>query len=182
MNAKSLLKAAAIGAGLTILLIGIAVAQTTPPAPAAPPAITPPAVAPPAAAAPTAPTITRRQIADACRAEIKSDLRGPERREAMRQCVEKKRESAGLNRREDRRADRETRRGERRAMMQDCRKEFAEQRLTEAERRDAVQGCLAKKDPRFARMQECRKQAEDKKFERGSREFRQHMRSCNQAG
>lgn len=180
MNAKSLLKAAAIGAGLTILLIGIAVAQTTPPAPAAPPAAAPPAAATPAT--PAAPTMTRREIADACRAEIKSDLRGPERREAMRQCVEKKRESAGLNRREDRRADRETRRGERRAMFQDCRKEFAEQRLTEAERRDAIQGCLAKKDPRQARMLECRKQAEDKKLERGSREFRQHMRSCNQAG
>ncbi|MBN8534696.1 MAG: hypothetical protein J0L51_11480 [Rhizobiales bacterium] len=180
MNAKSLLKAAAIGAGLTILLIGIAVAQTTPPAPAAPPVAAPPAAAAPAA--PSPPTMTRREIADACRAEIKADLRGPERREAMRQCVEKKRESAGLNRREDRRADRETRRGERRAMMQECRKEFAEQRLTEAERRDAIQGCLAKKDPRFARMQECRKQAEEKKLERGSREFRQHMRSCNQAG
>jgi hypothetical protein len=177
MNAKSLLKAAAIGAGLTILLIGIAVAQTTPPAPA--PAA-PPAAATPAT--PAAPTLTRREIAEACRAEIKSDLRGPERREAMRQCVEKKRDGAGLNRREDRRADRETRRGERRAMFQDCRKEFAEQRLTEAERRDAIQGCLAKKDPRHARMLECRKQAEDKKFERGSREFRQHMRSCNQAG
>lgn len=175
MNAKSLLKAAAIGAGLTILIIGMAVAQTAPPAPAAPPAAAPPAIS-----APAAPTMTRRQIADACRAEIKSDLRGSERRGAMRQCVEKKRESAGLNQRADRKADRETRRSERRAMVQDCRKDFAEQRLTEAERRDAVQGCLAKKDPRHAKMLECRKQAEDKKLERGSRDFRQHMRSCVQ--
>lgn len=179
MNAKSFLKAAALGAGLTILLIGIAVAQTTPPAPA-PQAPTPPAAATPAT--PAAPTMTRREIADACRAEIKSDLRGPERREAMRQCVEKKRESAGLNRREDRRADRETRRGDRQAIRQECGKEFAEQRLTEAERRDAIQGCVAKKDPRQAKMLDCRKQAEEKKLERGSREFRRHMRACNQAG
>ncbi|MGL5448215.1 MAG: hypothetical protein ACRDBL_12990, partial [Rhabdaerophilum sp.] len=165
MNAKSILKAAAIGAGLTILLIGFAVAQTTPPAPPVPvPA--PPAIAAPA---PAAPSMTRREIADACRAEIKSDLRGPERREAMRQCVEKKRESAGLNRREDRRAERQARSGERQAIRQECRKEFAEQRLTEAERRDAIQGCVAKKDPRQAKMLECRKQAEDKKLERGSR-------------
>lgn len=179
MNAKSILKTAILGAGLTILLIGMAVAQTTPPAPA-PQTPAPPAAAAPAA--PVAPTMSRREIAQACRAEIKSDLRGSERREAMRQCVEKKRESAGLNRREDRRAERETHRSETRAVRQDCRKEFAEQRLTEAERRDAIQGCVAKKDPRQAKMLECRKQADEKKLERGSREFRQHMRACNRAG
>ncbi len=161
MIITTMLRKAALGASFTILMVGLALAQTTPPA-----------------SAPAGPTMTQREVMEACRTEIGRDVRGPERREAMRQCVEKKRESAGLNRREDRRADRETRKTERRAQMQECRKEFAEQRMTEKERRDAVQGCVAKKDPQFAKMLECRKQAEDKKLERGSSEFRKAMREC----
>jgi hypothetical protein len=161
MTMNSMLRKAVLGASFTLLMAGFALAQSTPPA------------SPPAAQ-----TMSQRQINEACRAEVSRDLRGPERREAMRQCVEKKRGSAGIDRRENRRADRETRRTERRAQMQECRREFAEQRLTEKERRDAVEGCLAKKDPHFARMLECRKQAEEKKLEHGSREFRKVMREC----
>lgn len=129
--------------------------------------------------------MSRREVMDACRTEVGRDVRGSERREAMRKCVEAKRESAGLNQREDRRgqhANRGRGQGERRALMTECRNEFKDQRLTEAERRDSIQGCIAKKDPRAAKAMECRKQANEKKLERGSREFRQHMRSCNQRG
>ncbi|MCA3632131.1 MAG: hypothetical protein INF16_05000 [Methylobacterium sp.] len=161
MTMNSVLRKAALGASLTILMAGFALAQSAPPAPA-----------------PAAPAMTQRQMMEACRAEISRDLRGPERRDAMRQCVEKKRESAGLDRREDRRAGREARRSEHRAQMQECRREFAEQKLTEKERRDAVEGCLAKKDPHFAKMVECRKQSEEKKLEHGSRAFRKAMRDC----
>ncbi len=160
MFIQTMFRKAALGASFTILMVGLALAQTTPPAP------------------PAGPNMTQREVMDACRAEVSRDLRGQDRREAMRQCVEKKRESAGLNRREDRRADREARKTERRAERQECRKEFAEQRMTEKERRDAVEGCVAKKDPQFAKTLECRKQAEEKKLERGSREFRKAMREC----
>lgn len=161
MTMNSVLRKAALGASLTILMVGFALAQSAPPQ------------SPPAAQ-----TITQRQIMEACRVEVSRDLRGPERREAMRQCVEKRRESAGLDRREDRRAGRESRRTEHRAQMQECRREFAEQKLTEKERRDAVEGCLAKKDPHFAKMVECRKQSEEKKLEHGSRAFHKAMRDC----
>jgi hypothetical protein len=159
MIIHSMLRKAALGAGFTILLAGFALAQTSPPAPAA--SKTP-----------------HHEMREACRTEVSRDLRGPERREAMRQCVEKKRDSAGLRGREDRRAERETRRTERRAQRQECRKELSEQRLTEKERREQVQLCANKNDPQAMKTLECRKQVEDKKLERGSREFREAMREC----
>jgi hypothetical protein len=154
-----LVRKLSVGAGFTILLIGIAIAQT-----------------------PASPATSAREIAQACRGEISADLRGADRREAMRQCVEKKREAAGLNRRADRRADRESAKAKRQSIRQECRTQFAEQKLTEAERRNAIQGCVAQKDPVQARQQACRQQAEAKKLEQGTREFRQHMRQCRQAG
>lgn len=179
MKANSILRAAALGAGMTILLIGLAVAQTAP-TPAPPPVQS----APPAATtpAPAAPPMGRRAIAEACRAEIRADLHGRERREAMRECIAKKREVGAAHPHGGRHEGRHGRHRAMQAVYQDCRKEFAEQRLTETERRDAIQGCMAKKDPHMARMLECRKQADEKKLERGSREFRRHMRACHQGG
>lgn len=159
MNAKTLLKSAALGAGLCIFAVGLALAQTAP--------------------APAAPQTNMRDIAQSCRSEVKADLRGQERREAMRKCVEEKREKAGLNKREDRRAEREKRRETHKANMKACRDELKDQRFTEAERRTAMEGCVAKKDPAFGKHLECRKQADEKKLERGSKEFRQHMQACN---
>jgi len=162
MNAKTLLKSAALGASMCIFMVGLALAQTAP-----------------APAAPAAPQTTMRDIAQSCRSEVKADLKGQERREAMRKCVEEKREKAGLNKREDRRAEREKRRESHKANMKACRDELKDQRFTEAERRTAMEGCLVKKDPSLSKGFECRKQADEKKLERGSKEFRQHMRACN---
>jgi hypothetical protein len=149
----------AVGAGLAILFIGMAIAQTPP-----------------------APTSSPREIAQSCRGEISAELRGSERREAMRQCVEKKREASGFNQRHDRQAVREAAKEKRRAIRSECRTQFAEQKLTEAERRNAIQACVAQKDPAQARQQACRKQATEKKLQSGSREFREEMRRCRQAG
>ena len=156
----SVLRILVLAVAFIILMIGLAIAQTSPP------------VA-------NTPRQSDREIAQACRAEIKDGVRGQERREAMRQCVEKKREAAGLNTRADRRAERSSNREKSRAARKTCREELKDQRFTEAERRDAIQACLAKSDPRQAKMLECRKQGAEKKLERGSREFRQHMRACN---
>jgi hypothetical protein len=154
-----LVRKLALAAGITILLIGMAIAQT-----------------------PSPPTSSAREITQACRGEISDTLRGPERREAMRQCIEKKREAAGLNRRTDRQADRESAKAKRRAIRHKCRAQFAEQKLTEAERRNVIQSCVAQKDPVQARQQACRQQAEAKNLKPRTREFREHMRQCRQAG
>lgn len=156
---QSIIRVVVLTVAFVILMIGLAIAQTAPPA--------------------DQPRQSNREIAQACRAEMKDGVRGSDRREAMRQCVEKKRESAGLNTRSDRKAERKSNREKSQNARKACRTELKDQRFTEAERRDAIQACLAKSDPRQAKMLECRKQAEEKKLERGSREFRQHMRACN---
>ena len=168
-SAKSVVKAAVLGAGITIFLIGLAIAQTAPPAS--------PSATPPAASA-TQGDNPRRAIAEACRTEIGTTVRGSDRREAMRKCVEEKREKAGLNQRSDRRADRSSKRDDRQNARRACMDQTKDQRLTVEERRNAIQECVAKADPQQAKMLECRKEAEAKKLERRSREFRQHMRTC----
>jgi hypothetical protein len=184
MQLKQIMKSAAIGAGLCILLVGVALAQTAPPAAPAP------QIAPPAAAtAPGTPTraedrrAQNRAITEQCRAEVGAQ-RGPDRREAMRKCVEEKREKAGLNSRTERRdqARGEGRREERQSQMRACRDELKDQRFTEAERRAAMQQCIAKKDPALAAQMACRAEADSKKLEQGSREFRQFMRECRRRG
>jgi hypothetical protein len=183
MIMKKLLKSAAIGAGLCILLAGLALAQTAPtpaPAPAAPQA------APPAASSPAAPQSREdrrarmQAITEQCRSEV-GNVRGPDRREAMRKCVEDKRAAAGPNARPQRDAARnDGKRDERRAHAKACRDELKDQRFTEAERRAAMQGCIAKRDPQLGKQLACRNEAEAKKLEPRSRELRQFMRECRQ--
>lgn len=154
MKFQTLLKSAILGAGMVIFAVGLVLAQT--PAPANPP--------------------SAASIRDACRNEISADLRGSERRTAMRKCVTEKRQAAGLSpTREARRAQRE----ERRIARRTCREELRNQRFTEDERRDAINQCLAKKDPKFARTLACRKEALEKKLEPRTTEYRRHMRECN---
>lgn len=214
MGVEGALRKAALGAGLTILLVGLALAQTTPPtppasatpptaAPATPPAnppvaspnATPPAASPPVATPATPPAVpsdpgsravdsrgpeaqpsaisphaTGREMREACLAEIGNEYRGWRQRVALRECMEDKR----VERSEARRQLRDVRR----TGWQDCRREFAEQRLTERERRDAIEGCYAKKDPDFAQTLECRKPLEERRVPFGSPEFRREMQAC----
>lgn len=181
MTMKQLLKSAAIGAGLCILLAGLALAQTAPtPAPAAP------QVAPPAATAPAAPQAREdrrarmQAIAEQCSNEV-GNVRGPDRREAMRKCVEEKRAAQGPDARPQRDAARDgERRKQARVHVMACRDELKDQRFTEAERRAAMQGCITKRDPQMGKMLACRNEAEDKKLEPRSTPFRQFMRECRQ--
>lgn len=160
MKASSFMKALVLGAGATIFLVGLAIAQPAP------------------APAPQGGDNPRRAIAEACRTEIGTSVRGPERREAMRKCTEEKREKAGLNQRNDRKAGREAKKEERQKARKACQDQTKDQRMTVAERRSAVQDCLAKSDPKAAKTNECRKEAQAKNLSRGSKEFRQHMRAC----
>lgn len=190
MKPKTFLKSVILGAGACILLIGMAIAQTAPapaPAPTAP-AASAPASPPPAPASREERRAKMQAIAAECRNEVTGE-RGSDRREAMRKCVETKREKAGLNggpgrrdqaeRGEGRKEMRqETRKEERRAHIRACREELKDQRFTEAERRAAMQGCIAKRDPQMGKMLVCRNEAEGKKLEPKTREFRQFMREC----
>lgn len=185
MTPKSILKSAILSAGACILLIGMAIAQTAPaptPAPVAPPAVAAP-VPPPAPSAPASREDRRAKmqaIAAECRTSTEAQ-RGPDRREAMRKCVEEKREAAGLNGGPGRRDQAQRGEGskhERHANMRACRDELKDQRFTEAERRTAMQSCIAKKDPQMGKMMGCRSEAEGKKLEQKTREFRQFMREC----
>lgn len=236
MFIDSMLRKAALGAGFTILMVGLAIAQSnlpTPPVqgnppaanspattdqatpPANPPAAsqaTPPANAPsasgqttpqatppsnpPATAAPAAPPsgrnqqgsapdmrsdsqpfpisphATPREMREACLAEMGSDFQGWRQRVALRECLEDKMRE----RREARRQLRDVRR----TGWQDCRREFADQRMTEKERRDAIEGCYARKDPDFAMMLECRKPLEERQMDFQSRDFHREMMACMQ--
>ena len=175
MTFQSFFKSAALGAGAVILVAGLALAQT----PAAP---TPPAANAPAATAPSAVPASpmmgnadrreaRQKLRGECR-EKSRDMRGSERRDAMRKCMSEGRSEAGMSSKRERRA-------KHKAIREACRAELKDQRFTEAERRTAMQECAVKKDPGLAKGFACRKEADDKKLERGSREFRQFMRSCN---
>ena len=115
-----------------------------------------------------------RAARDACRSKVESTASGPERREAMRKCMQEARGAAGSNR-----EDRQERRGKARADMEACREQLKDQRFTEAERRGAMQTCMLEKDPVRARAMTCRTEAENKKLERGSSDFRKFMRECN---
>ncbi|HRE19707.1 MAG TPA: hypothetical protein PKW21_01555 [Rhabdaerophilum sp.] len=175
MKLKSLLKSASLGAGAIILLAGIALAQTTPtPAPAAPA---------PQAAPKEAPTVPdaggrwsredRRAMRDECRSRIGSDLTRVQRREKMRECMRDARgggQGQGMMR------------GAQREKMQAARKEcfdkLKDQRFTVDERRGEMHKCMLEKMPELAKQMTCRKEAENKKLERGTREFRQFMRQC----
>lgn len=165
MTTKSILKSAVLGAGLCIFVVGLALAQTPAPTPQSP-----------------TPQGSNRDIAQACQGEIKADLKGQDRREAMRKCVEEKREKAGLNTRSDRKEERAKRKETHKENMKSCRTELKDQRFNEAERKAAMEACITKKDPAYGNFLACRKQADDKKLEHGSKEFRQHMKACNKAG
>jgi hypothetical protein len=163
MNVRTILKSAALGAGICIFAIGVALAQGGPGAGAGPGA--------------GSGKMRGHEIRKACRDEVKSDLRGSERRDAMKKCIDEKRKAAGVLTREERQARREKARED----MKACREKLKEQRFTEAERRGAMQTCMLEKDPTRAKAMTCRAEAETKKLERGTKEFRDFMRQCNTA-
>lgn len=163
MKIATLLKSAAIGAGLCIFAVGLVLAQTPPAPPASPPAAQ---TTPPASAAPGG----RHAMREACRAEIKAELQGAERQEAMRKCIADKRAA--------RREAAAPERAKRREAMRTCRESLRNQRFTEDERREAILECVGKTDPQVAKMITCRKEAAEKKLERGTSEFRSAMRGC----
>lgn len=161
MNVRTILKSAALGAGLCIFAIGVALAQGGP------------------GAGPGAGQGMMRghEIRKACRDDMKSDLRGSERRDAMKKCVDEKRKAAGISTREERQARREKARED----MKACRTDLKDQRFTEAERRTAMQDCMVKRDPTRAKVVACSRDADTRKLERGTKEFRDFMRQCNTA-
>lgn len=175
MKLKSLLKSASLGAGAIILLAGIALAQTAPvPAPNAP--------APQAAPkeAPANPGAggrwsrgDRREMRRECRDKIGSDLSRSERREKMRDCM---REARGGGRGQG--AMRGAQREKVQAARKECFDKLKDQRFTVDERRGEMQKCMLEKVPELAKSMTCRQEAENKKLERGTREFRQFMRQC----
>jgi len=163
MNVRTILKSAALGAGICIFAIGVALAQGGPGAGSGPGA---------------GPGMMRgHEMRKACRDDMKPGLRGSERRDAMKKCVDEKRKAAGIPTREERQARREKARED----MKACREKLKEQRFTEAERRGAMQQCMLEKDPSRAKAMTCRTEAETKKLERGTKEFRDFMRQCNTA-
>lgn len=175
LNRNTLLKALSLGAGLLILAVGIAIAQPVQGDP-------PPSLARPVPGQQLAPLPDARQaVVEQCRREVEPTLVLSEMRERMRRCIEAKREAAGLNQRDDRRQARAATRASLVASRDACRAELKDQRFTEAERRDAMQACVAKSNPQFARALSCRKEAEAKKLERRSPPFREFMRSCVRA-
>ena len=158
MKIRSVINSVVLGAGICIFAIGMALAQGAP-APSGTPS--------PGA---SSPGMSGRE---ACRAEVNKDLRGPERREAMKKCMAEKREA--------RRPEREARRAKTRDDSKLCRDELKDQRFTEAERRTAMRDCMVKKDPARAKAAACTSEAEGKKLERRTKEFRDFMRQCNKA-
>jgi hypothetical protein len=157
MNIRSVIKTAALGAGICIFAIGMALAQGSP-----------------GQGSGQGSGMSGREARQACRADVKKDLSEQERREAMRKCMQEKRGGG--------RVDREARRAKVQADSKACRDEIKDQRLTEAERRTAMQQCMVKKEPSRAKAVSCRNEAETKKLERGTKEFRDFMRQCNKAG
>lgn len=161
MNVRTILKSAALGAGICIFAIGVALAQGGPGAgPGAGPGM-----------------MRGQEMRKACRDDMKPGLRGSERRDAMKKCMDEKRKAAGVLTREERQARREKARED----MKACREKLKEQRFTEAERRAAMQTCMLEKDPSRAKAMTCRAEADTKKLERGTKEFRDFMRQCNRA-
>lgn len=153
MKFSTILKTVTLGAGICIFTVGLVLAQT-----------------PPAPDAKTA----RQEARAACEAGLKGDLSGDARRDAMRKCMTEKRETF----RQGRKAEQE----KRRETMRTCRDEVKNQRLTEDERRNAIEECAGKKDPHFVKLATCRKEAQEKKLERGDQAFRSHMRACMTRG
>ncbi|MCZ8183158.1 MAG: hypothetical protein O9322_09325 [Beijerinckiaceae bacterium] len=181
MNLRLILQRAAIGAGALILAIGLAVAQTAP-APAPSPAPNAPAQT---GAGPGADGARGdwRAAREACRNQVGSDLRGQDRREAMRTCMAEKRGAgAGPQLSEtERNRIREMRGADRTAQKEarkTCREGLKNQRLTEDERRTGIEDCVAKANPRYARALACRREADSKNLEKRSGPYREFMRSC----
>lgn len=186
MKLKSLLKSASLGAGAIILLAGIALAQTAPaPAPNAPaPQATPNAPAGPNAGGRWS-REDHRAMRRECRDRIGTDLTRVERREKMRECMRAARgvgQGPGQGMMQGRGQGQGMMRGAQREKMQAARKEcfdkLKDQRFTVDERRGEMQKCMLEKIPELAKPMTCRQEAENKKLERGSREFRQFMRQC----
>lgn len=112
----------------------------------------------------------RAAAMESCKTEMKADLKGREARNAMRDCMHEKRSSM-----------RETRMKEHeghRAAMKTCRNEVKDQKLTEAERHDAIKTCIGKTDPKLAKMMGCRDEARAKDLKRHSSELRAFMQGC----
>ena len=98
----------------------------------------------------------------------------------MRKCIEEKRQKAGLNGNGDRKVAREAAKANRKANMTACRDELKGQSLGKDERRTAMQGCMAKKDPQMGKQMACRQEATAKNLQQKTREFREFMRECRQ--
>lgn len=182
MTLHLFLQRAAVSAGVLILAIGLAVAQTAP-APNPAPAPNAPAQPGTAPGGDGARGDWRAAARDACRSQVGNDLRGEDRREAMRKCMTERR-AAGAGPqlseaergriRELRGADRTSQKEARKA----CREGLKNQRLTEDERRTGIEECIAKDNPRFAKALACRREADSKKLEKRSGPYRDFMRSC----
>lgn len=176
MTLQMFLMRAALGAGAVILAIGLAVAQTAPTPPPGPGANAPAA---------EGGRTDRRAARDACRNQIGTDLRGDARREAMRKCMAEQRGAAGPKLTEaERERVKELRKADRTAVKEarkTCRAEVKDQRLTEDERRNAIETCIAKGNPQFAKSLNCRRDAEAKKLEKRTGPYRDFMRSCMRA-
>lgn len=176
MTLQTFFMRAALGAGAVILAIGLAVAQTAPTPPPGPGANAP--------AAESGRT-DRRAAREACRSKIGADLRGDARREAMRTCMAEQGGGAGPRLTEaERERIKDLRKANRTAVKEArkaCRTEVKDQRLTEDERRNAIETCIAKGNPQFAKSLNCRREAEAKKLEKRTGPYRDFMRSCMRA-
>lgn len=140
---------AVFAAGL-LCLSSATMAQSPAPAPAAAPAVT-----------------DIKEVRAACRAEANAkSLKGPDRRAAIKTCVDTKRPDLAARReqiKDDRRA---------------CARETKEKGLKGPERRDAIQDCLGKKHPQIAKANACRTEAKSKNLAPRSPELRAFMKEC----
>lgn len=124
-----------------------------------------------------------RAAREACRNQVGSDLRGQDRRDAMRKCMAETR-GAGTGPQlseAERTRIREMRGADRTAVKEarkTCREGLKNERLTEDERRTGIEDCVAKANPRYAKALACRREADSKKLEKRSGPYRDFMRSC----
>ncbi len=148
---------------LACLVTGSAFAQTAPPSPA-------PGIAPPVAGQsvdPDALRALRRQTAQACRQEAQAKgLAGPERRSAVRDCVQAKLPAVARSNR-----------SQIKAVSEACKDEVKPQRLARPERKAAMEACMKSRRPDLARQIDCRNEAKAKGLQKGE-ERRAFMRSC----
>lgn len=167
MTMQSIIKTVVLAAGICIFAIGLALAQT-PPAP-------PQGAAPPPTVQEPRAKLNPKTMREACRGKLDAQLRGAERRDAMKKCMIEQRQAA-------RGPGADTERGRAKDVRKACREELRNQRFTEDERKEAIQQCAAKSIPRLAKQLACRKEAEEKKLQRGDSAFRSHMRACMTRG